>query len=416
MHPGLRVGISLLLVLDILSFSSCKENEPGYNQILNPLWEYDFQVGYTSSIQPEIWENLVMYSSSIEASEDLSSNDKLVALDKEEGNLVWEWSDHFEPIYQGFSVKSLKPIYSGAIAITIGGRNFCINLTNGVTIWKNRNATTTSSSSLTHIGNRLFRTDVGDLATDGRYVERIMEADFLTGNWSEVLELSGGDTLRQGVQVPSVFTSDNGDTILVFTNSTYNPQERVSHPRLLSYNLTTRSFIYDVSLGNPESGNVVDGYPVIDQSRGVVYLAVNDVMKCRNLYTGEPVWERQLNSSLLFSGFLVVGGRIFANSEGLDPTLWSINAETGKVIWSKPSAGTSSLLQYFNETIYFVGGSDGILHIVDALGGETLALIKAPSQFKDQNDYFSNNCKIDPQTGRLYVNSQRTAYCYPSYR
>lgn len=402
-----------LMAFAIVSTSGCSNDErPGFDQVINPVWEYDYKVGLSSGIEPVIANDKVIYASKVESSPDQSANDQLIALSKTDGALLWKWSDHFESNFQSFDAKSLKPVDQSLMAVTIGGRNFALGLESGETVWKNRNINTTSSSDVSKISNKIYRTDITDPGLEnGNFIERLMQADIASGVWKEVFKSNGGDSLRQGLQVPSHYFETEGDTILIFTNTIVDLKRNLIRPRLLSYNLSKDSLYYDVLLEEPDQTNAVDWFPVIDQDK--VFLAVDDLLVCRNVLTGEPVWTLQLNANLLFSGFILVGDEIFAKSEG-SGILWSIDKNTGKVNWQKPSTGISSSLSYFNNTLYFVG--DMKLQIVDASNGENLAEIFAPSSVTNPNDTFNDFCTIDPSTGRIYLASLSRAYCYPAFR
>ncbi len=402
----MKISIALLIPLLVFVMGSCNEDEqPGYDQAINPLWEYNFNVGPTNGITPVVYKDRVIFSSSIGSSTGSSGNDKLIALGKSDGELLWEWSDHFESSYESFGASNLKPIYQDVMALTIGSRNFAVNLSTGKTVWKNRNANTTSSSDLTNLGSHLFRTDI--TSTGGRHDQRIMKSDFLKGEWQQVYSVDGTD--RQGLEVPSFYFEPDGDTVLIFTNTVLKGDQVI--PYLISYNKTKKKENYTAQLeSNPNGFSAVDWFPIIKGEQ--VYIAVDKALVCYNVVTGERMWERQLNANLLAAGFILVNDRIYANSEGYG-YVWCIDAQNGNVIWKKTSPGTSSQLQFYNNTIYFVGGTD--LNVMDASTGSLLATIKAPSSYKDSNDFFSY-CTIDPETGMLFITSYSTAYCYPPYR
>ncbi|MEL7148701.1 MAG: hypothetical protein AAFO69_20170, partial [Bacteroidota bacterium] len=149
MKSTFKTIIILTLITSVISLIGCsKEEQPGFDQAINPIWEYDYQVGLTTGIQPIVYKDIVLFAAKSEKTEDLSANDQLIALDKESGDLKWKWNDHFEGSGQSFDGKSVKPIASDIIAITSGSRNFGIDLNNGVTKWKNKNAHSSSSSDL----------------------------------------------------------------------------------------------------------------------------------------------------------------------------------------------------------------------------------------------------------------------------
>jgi len=193
--------IFYLLLVSLLAAVSCMEEDlPGYDQAINPIWEYNFNVGLTGGISPVVTSDKVLYSALI--TPESTSNDRLIALAKEDGDLIWEWQDHFEPVYEWLSRRSLKPIYEEKIAISLGSRNFCVDLSTGTTLWKNRGPKDyTSSSELVNLGSKLYRSFID--TNNGEQREGLLEADFLTGNWREIFSISGGDSIQQGVEVPA---------------------------------------------------------------------------------------------------------------------------------------------------------------------------------------------------------------------
>jgi outer membrane protein assembly factor BamB len=236
-----------------------------------------------------------------------------------------------------------------------------------------------------------------------------MEADINTGVWIEVYKVEGGDSIRQGLEVPSFYIEDDGDTLLVFSNTEAWFEKNVIIPNLLCYNQTKDSLYYDILLDEPAVGNAVDWFPIIVGDR--VYLSVNRKMVCHNVLTGEQLWVREMNANILGSNFIIVDDHIYTQTEGWEPSLWKIDAINGDILWSSPSRGGNSFLNYYEGKIYQVTG--GRLKVVDAMSGIELASIKAPSSYVDDNDFFSGRCTVDPETGYVYVTSFSTAYCYP---
>lgn len=404
--------LPIISLFFLVFLQNCKDEEPGYNQLINPIWEHRFDVGLTTGIAPVVANDKVLYSSLVKVSVDYSDNDKLIAFDKKDGEKLWEWSDHFSETYQHFSESSIKPIYNNIIAITIGGRNFAINLEEGRTVWKNRNENTTSRNDLGNLSSRLFRTDICFPEDCGEYVDRIMEGDFYTGSWWPIYEVRGADTLRPGLQLPTFYFEPDGDTVMVFNNTELDPFKILVYPRLISYNKTKKELYYDILLDEPGTYNAVDWFPVIEGDR--VYLAVNRQMMCVNLYTGERIWATQMSANILSSNFILVDDRIYANVEGLPPMTYCFNAQNGNVIWTAESVGIGSHLYHYNGVLYYAGGT--VLRMVDADNGKLLASIRAPSSYKHSEDYFSGRMTLDPETGYIYAVSQSTAYCYPPLR
>lgn len=399
--------MSLLLICFFWNLISCKKELLGYDQVINPVWEYNYNVGLTRVIEPVISEGFVIYASASEKRNDLSANQKLIAMYKDNGKVEWEWEDHFESSYQNFGPNSLKPVYDGRIAVTIGGRNFCVDLENGKTLWKNRNSNSSSSSDLNMLDHLLYRIDI----SLDEHVERIMEGSFLSGNWKPIYEVNGGDSIRQGLEIPAFYFEPDGDTMMVLTNTIRKNSVNKIIPRLISYNKTQDSTYYDIQLDDdPDVYSAVDWFPEIYGDR--IYLSVDDHMVCCDLYTGEIIWRSYMQVNNLASNFLIIDGSIYIHVEG-DGILWCFDAEDGSMIWRKQSKGNPSFLNYYEGKLIYVAG--GKLWITDANDGATLATITAPSAYKNPDAFFSPDCTVDPETGNIFVTSWTTAYCYPPY-
>jgi outer membrane protein assembly factor BamB len=360
---------------------------------------------------------MVLYSSLKETSPDGSANDKLIALDKAKGKLIWEWSDLLRDSYEHFDEDS-NPLLGNILAMSTGSRNYAIDLSTGQTVW--RNQTKPSVGNMSKHNSQVYRIDIYDPEDNGIYSEQIMEADISTGNWQKVFEVTGGDSLRQGLTVPTFYTNQEGDEEMIIGNTTIvenspskqRPDKGYIIPYLINYNKTKAVVNYIVQLSEPSLYAAIDWFPIIDNNK--VYLLVDKLIVCHDLGTGNRIWERKFDGNFLFSGALLDSGKIYANRDGSDPTLYCIDAATGSIIWETPSAGTSSPLQLHKGVLYFVGGSDGLFHCVNATNGKFIYSIKAPSQYKDHNDFFSTICTVDHETDKVYVASYTTAYCYPT--
>jgi outer membrane protein assembly factor BamB len=243
-----------------------------------------------------------------------------------------------------------------------------------------------------------------------------MEADIHSGKWNKIFEVKGGDSLNQRLTPPVFYKTESGDDVLIMANSVIDERARATKghvkPYLISYNRTQKKLNYEIQLDEPGLYSRVDGVPIIDGDK--VYLLVESLMACHDIKTGKRIWERRFKADFLFSGAIIENGRIYANREGSDPTLYCVDANTGSIIWETPSAGTSSPLQYHDGVIYFVGGNTGLLHIVNAETGQHIYKITAPSQYTNPDDFFSAKCTVDRADDMLYVTSQTTAYCYPT--
>jgi len=405
-----------LLSTTALVFLDCEKEEMlGYDQAINPIWERNFKVGYSASMIPLIHNDIVVFSSYKEFTSDFSSNDKLLAYNKKSGDTEWEWSDLFEHRYEQIDKQSNKIIYDNTLVFAIGSRNYAINLNNGTTSWRNR--TTPSYSQLSYSESKIYRIDMYKPDDGESYRNQVMEADVRDGNWTQIFEVNGGDSLSQGLTPPVTYINPDVDKIMVMSNNIIDEREESEHyvrPYLISYNRTQNKINYQVLLDEPGLYSIADWYPIIYNE--MIIVLVGSLMTCHDLKTGELIWQKRFDGNFVFSGAIIQDNCIYANQDGVDPTLYCINVSNGTTIWKTRSAGTSSPLQYHENVLYFIGGSTGLLHVVNATTGEHICKIKAPSAYSDSDDFFSSSsgCTIDPKTNRIYVSSYTRAYCYPT--
>jgi outer membrane protein assembly factor BamB len=94
---------------------------------------------------------------------------------------------------------------------------------------------------------------------------------------------------------------------------------------------------------------------------------------------------------------------------------WVADVYTGRQLWSTPSHGTSSTLNYLNGVVYFASMGDGRVHAVDAQTGKYLWRIEPPddSGLKDE-------CAVIPgqngEKGKVIVSTFLNGYCYEAER
>jgi outer membrane protein assembly factor BamB len=130
------------------------------------------------------------------------------------------------------------------------------------------------------------------------------------------------------------------------------------------------------------------------------------------LSTGERVWKREFEQDFMFSGFIIEDGRLIANCE--DTYTYRLDPSTGATIWRTKGAGTSSRMSYLNGVVYFVGGSTGYLHAVEAASGRVLWRIDG--RRLGGGPFTTNAVYCVPgeggARGRVIALTNRYAYCF----
>jgi outer membrane protein assembly factor BamB len=130
------------------------------------------------------------------------------------------------------------------------------------------------------------------------------------------------------------------------------------------------------------------------------------------LSSGERVWKREFEQDFMFSGFIIEDGMLIANCE--DTYTYRLDPSTGATIWRTKGAGTCSRMSYLNGVVYFVGGSTGYLHAVDAASGRVLWRIDG--RRLGGGPFTTNAVYCVPgeggARGRVIALTNRYAYCF----
>ena len=82
-----------------------------------------------------------------------------------------------------------------------------------------------------------------------------------------------------------------------------------------------------------------------------------------------------------------------------------------KKLWKTRSSGTSSPSFYYKEHLYFTGGGDGKLHVIDSESGVYNKKYLAPKYKENTNLFFSRATIVDEKIGRIYTTDYRNVYC-----
>ena len=125
-----------------------------------------------------------------------------------------------------------------------------------------------------------------------------------------------------------------------------------------------------------------------------VYFILGDAIECRNLWTGDSIWNKEFNGNFVFGEYMIDNGTLYAAAEG--DGYYALNAETGAIKWKGERApGTSSRMVILNGVLYYVNGGDGRLWALDAETGKTLWRLKSP----DNNFGFKSEINVMPGDG-----------------
>ena len=354
-----------------------------------------------------------------------NNNRYLVSLNAATGQIEWEWGDLL-PASANATIKDPLSINEGdyyqkddRITFLHGGNTYCLNLLNGATLWKHQQ-NLLRSPQVGGIGDLYFNAGYSPASSqgDGLYMgiiwtgnpekERIKPPYDSTGKQDS----SGQHGWIKRI-IPLTLQQDTLVCILYMDPALRGYQYRSA---MGLYNLTKSTWIYSRSSLNQPSATTNITHAKLYQNK--VYHASGRSLHCHDLMTGREIWTKSFAQGFGSSGFIIAGGKLFANCE--DTYTYCLDPQTGQQLWQEKSSGTSSPISYLNEVIYFLGGGDGRLHAIDATNGKHLWQIVSPDETLNAGAWFYGTCTVLPakegRKGRVMATTGLSAYCYEAIR
>ncbi|GIV50152.1 MAG: hypothetical protein KatS3mg038_0673 [Candidatus Kapaibacterium sp.] len=389
------------MMLLVVAFASCMLScrEPITGSSPSPELVWSRKIAETGVIEYPM--QIVLYDNRTLVVEGRKSDrrQQLIGIDAASGNVRWIWNDYYNNGVPNTTVipfvQNNKFIFGG------GGKRYCVDLTNGATIWK---------AFDNHINNGCFFSTLhptqycyhADISGDS---VPMMFAFFIANVDQPDSELLYQAEARVGVNEPTFFVSNEGKEQILFVESIEKKGQFIPDSYLVCYDYREKQIIYRTRFHISQSGGLMNVRPGIIYNHKFYKDAGRRII-CYNPNTGKLIWYQDFPGDFFFSGFIIVDGTIYANCE--DTYLYAVDAETGLIKWREKSSGTSSPLFYMDGVLYYVGGGDGKLHAVEAATGKHLWKIDPP----ERNDYGFAPSRPTGFDGRLYVTSWTTAYCY----
>ncbi|HAD97207.1 MAG TPA: hypothetical protein DCG19_07350 [Cryomorphaceae bacterium] len=402
---------TLQILLGLIFLSACRKNEPvpfppdpGPEQKLEYVWSQylrDDSAATFYSIDPKLYDNTVLFSTSNGNSEVVKSFNKLT------GELNWEWSDNN---YQRNYLNNENALLVNNV-LFLGAKHtiYAINAANGSTRW-----TYTWPAEV-----------YGDiyLYTDGQYLyHRIMvehpklpaydayimrtPVDATAPQWDTVF-IDPADTHSKRFKSLNFFTRTDGHEMMVGVVDAAGIEDGVSgKTSLFLYDLTAENLVYykDNAMPNGAFLNPLQ----LDQDK--VYVLGGWGVHAFDLQTGEEVWTYQHapagdpNRSFASGDFALYEGKLVVKNR--DGIMLSLDASDGSEIWRISESGSvmEGRFRIYKDKAFYTSGND--LMIVDLRVGKLLIKEDPPT-----GNWAEGTIAIDETEQLLYYNDRGTAYC-----
>ncbi|MBK6266105.1 PQQ-binding-like beta-propeller repeat protein [Marivirga sp. S37H4] len=390
--------------MSFLSSCSLFEDKDADKDSYQPLWEYNFNVGYFSSIDPIIHNDKVIFSALDKKKNDFSANSTLEAFDKNNGKLIWKWDGTIDNSYGQFNYQA-ENVVNRNIFFGYTGIYYAVDLDFGVTTHYAAKAESDGfgGAFLNLINESLL---VASFSSVDNKKTELKSTSLNSFSWEPIMTLNNDDSLSYHMRFAKAY--DDG-TILLPIN--IGKQDfSIGRIMLTQFDLQIKQFTRSKVIEIDYSYNrFLDDPP--QENDESIFLSIHGAIVSIDKDSFDTNWEISLDGNASRSGFCLVNDySLFINTEF---SLYAIDTKKGNVLWQVPSRA-GSRLRYHNGVIYYTGGTK--LRAVDATSGESLMAIEAPSFSKDGGAFFQPVMNIDHENNRIYTASYTHAYCYPTLR
>ncbi len=394
-------NVFLWLTFLLTMFTACTKESPTLDTSPNLVWRSSINInGYVGSIAPIVYEDVVVYSRNT-----FSSIEPLLAFNRHTGKKLWEWTDFLGDVDQFWTGDS----YQHKDILILGGpRVYAINILTGKTLWSSWDFKSSGNSQVTGIGSSIFHIKYSKTFPN---ISTIRYRDIYSGDWQTILEVAWGDGFDSYVGGITPYIDEFGDTLLIFTEGSYNFDEKVGGRKLWVYNLTQRKTIHEI-LYHPldilPNGSVLR--PIVYE--GKIYTNSGKALYCFDLESGEQCWKQTFRE--IPSQVMMADGILLVNNNDL--SLYALNPEFGSRIWKTPTGGFCSKMHLVDGVVYYTNSSNGKMYAVRVADGEVLWDYENPDRQQDNGAFFGAAMTVSPDGKYIYAYNFLDALCFETLK
>lgn len=373
--------------------------EPSFDDELNIIWQLSLfaDSSEANSIVPEVYNNNVVFSS-----RSYTENKEVFRLyNGSTGEIIWTRDD---PECFNIPLKA-QAKSNNKLALCDNANLHVLDLDTGEEMWHS-----------VEFSNRLRLAEINDNVF-WTYIDKgfkpdtcmLIRSEFGMQEWKNVLTLTKTNDFHPGIEPPVSWENDNGETILIFQNRSYNFEIGKGKIDLYAFNLD-QEVIEWVKEDITESGNSSIYQPIVFDNK--VYFQGSSSLHCFDIATGELVWERLFaGAGFLTCNMVMTDGRLIANGDAQN--IWALNSSTGETIWHNTtlkSHNAGNMIAY-DGVVYFTSEGNGTLCAVKVSDGSILWEETTPNYDGWNSAAFLSGIAINEDLGYLYAIDGFYAMC-----
>lgn len=424
-QDNMKKIIALLLFCSITIINGCEVSDKEKNVSLNNKGEIDFlpylwkiplhKDGNATNHNPFLGDNMVFGDKVLIPTTNSPTSRNITLIDPETGEIVWDWSDWFQPDTEGSNC-TWNVIHDKYFHWVNGSRRYTIDITTGNTKLKTRTTNNVAFSSRLQSENDVTYMLSRIITPEGTSTNALFQGSIFNDQYEKILEAPHSiDSIGENNRVKSIdqvfpYSSNEKKFLVVKTSQPY--KNWFYDQRVNLYDLENKNWVYKDIVASEKSLNN-SGWAKIHND--AFYFSAGEEIFSYDILKGTLNWSKKFSHDFTFSGFEIVDNILIANCE--DQRSYGINASNGQLIWSSEGSGTSSKLnnRVMNSVAYFSGGGPPYIYAKDIYNGKNYWALNI-DKYEDNASGWSLNINVIPgQNGKkdkVIVLSSKFAYCF----